>query len=226
MYSLSRLSKMGIVILVRNGSKKTCSWFPSGMRKPKQVICRKKRRRNNYLALLDLNTSCKPLGQPDSVIDNLQNGCPINLKERINAIVTESRKPLQVERWARRPGGKRSMRCQIEKKDPTQALTRTLWENWIIILQIYVTMKIISDPYPWTSQKTFMHQSSHWARFLTLCSKQSKHLPAQIVYHSGFGRITLPYWQYLQHKQSRTYPCQLKGRPVHGSELMSIHYPK
>ena len=65
------------------------------MRKPKQVICRKKRRRNNYLALLDLNTSCKPLGQPDSVIDNLQNGCPINLKERINAIVTESRKPLK-----------------------------------------------------------------------------------------------------------------------------------
>ena len=148
MYSLSRLSKMGIVIPVRNGSKKTCSWFPSGMRKPRQVICRKKRRRNNYLALLDLNTSCKPLGQPDSVIDNLQNGCPINLKQRMNAIVTESRKPLQVERWARRPGGKRSMRCQIEKKDPTQALTRTLWENWIIILQIYVTMKIISDPVP------------------------------------------------------------------------------
>ena len=226
MYSLSRLSKMGIVIPGRNGSMKTCSWFPSGMRKPKQVICRKKRRRNYYLALLDLNTSCKPLGQPDSVIDNLQNGCPINLKERINAIVTESRKPLQVERWARRPGGKRSMRCQIEKKDPTQALTRTLWENWIIILQIYVTMKIISDPYPWTSRKTFLHQSSHWARFPKLCSKQSKHLPAQIIYHSGFGRITLPYWQYLQHKQSRTYPCQLKGRPVHGSELMSIHYPK
>ena len=194
MYSLSRLSKMGIVIPVRNGSKKTCSWFPSGMRKPKQVNCRKKRRRNTYLALLDLNTSCKPLGQPDSVIDNLQNGCPINLKERINAIVTESRKPLQVERWARRPGGKRSMCCQIEKKDPTQALTRTLWENWIIILQIYVTMKIISDPYPWTSRKTFLHQSSHWARFPNLCSKQSKHLPAHIIYHSGFGRITLPYW--------------------------------
>ena len=226
MYSLSRLSKMGIVIPGRNGSMKTCSWFPSGMRKPKQVICRKKRRRNNYLALLDLNTSYKPLGQPDSVIDNLQNGCPINLKERINAIVTESRKPLQVERWARRPSGKRSMRCQIEKKDPTQALTRTLWENWIIILQIYVTMKIISDPYPWTSRKTFLHQSSHWARFPKLCSKQSKHLPAQIIYHSAFGRITLPYWQYLQHKQSGTYPCQLKGRPLHGSELMSIRCPK
>ena len=226
MYSLSRLSKMGIVIPGRNGSMKTCSWFPSGMRKPKQVICRKKGEEIITSPLLDLNSSCKPLGQPDSVIDNLQNGCPNNLKERINAIVTESRKPLQVERWARRPGGKRSMRCQIEKKDPTQALTRTLWENWIIILQIYVTMKIISDPYPWTSRKTFLHQSSHWARFPKLCSKQSKHLPAQIIYHSGFGRITLPYWQYLQHKQSGTYPCQLKGRPVHGSELMSIRYPK
>ena len=41
-----------------------------------------------------------------------------------------------------------------------------------------------------------------------------------------FGRITLPYWQYLQHKQSGTYPCQIKGRPVHGSEVMSIRYPK
>ena len=50
----------------------------------------------------------------------------INLKERINAIVTENRKSLLVERWALRPGGKRSMRCQREKKDPTPALTRTL----------------------------------------------------------------------------------------------------
>ena len=48
-------------------------------------------------------------------------GCPINLKERINAIVTKNRNRLRA-----RPGGKRSMRCQREKKDPTQALTRTL----------------------------------------------------------------------------------------------------
>ena len=57
-------------------------------------------------------------------------GCPINLKERINAIVTENRKSLASgkmgSRWVLRPGGERSMRCQREKKDPTQALTRTL----------------------------------------------------------------------------------------------------
>ena len=120
---------------------------------------------------------------------------------------------LQVERWARRPNGKRSMRCQREKKDPTQALTRTLWENWIIIMQIYVMMKIISDLYPWTSRKTFLHQNSHWARFPTLCSKQSKHLLAQIIYHTGSGRRTLPYWQYPQHKQSGTYPWQTQRWP-------------
>ena len=57
-------------------------------------------------------------------------GFSINLKERINAIVTENRKSLASgkmgSRWALRPGGERSMRCQREKKDPTQALTRTL----------------------------------------------------------------------------------------------------
>ena len=57
-------------------------------------------------------------------------GFPINLKERINAIVTENRKSLASgkmgSRWALRPGGERSMRCQREKKDPTQALMRTL----------------------------------------------------------------------------------------------------
>ena len=53
-------------------------------------------------------------------------GCPITLKEKISAIVAENRKSLASERWALRPGGKRSMRCQREKKDPTQALTRTL----------------------------------------------------------------------------------------------------
>ena len=63
-------------------------------------------------------------------------GCPITLKEKISAIVAENRKSLASERWALRPGGKRSMRCQREKKDPTQALTRTLCENVIITLQI------------------------------------------------------------------------------------------
>ena len=57
-------------------------------------------------------------------------GFPIIVKERINAIVTENRKSLASgkmgSRWALRPGGERSMRCQREKKDPTQALTRTL----------------------------------------------------------------------------------------------------
>ena len=132
---------------------------------------------------------------------------------------------LPVERWVLRPGGKRSMRCRREKKDPTHTLTRTLWENAIIILQIYVTIKIISDSSPWTSRKTFLHHSLHWARFTTLHSKQSKHLPAQITYHSGSGRRMLPYW-HVQYKQSGTYPCQLKGGPVHESKLMSIHYPK
>ena len=132
---------------------------------------------------------------------------------------------LPVERWALRPGGKRSMRCRREKKDPTHALTRTRWENAIIILRIYVTIKIISDSSPWTSRKTFLHHSSHWARFTTLRSKQSKHLLAQIISHSGSGRRTLPYW-HLQYKQSGTYPCQLKGGPVHESKLMSIRYPK
>ena len=147
------------------------------------------------------------------------------LKKELTRLLQKIVNRLRVERWALRPGGKRSMCCQREKKDPTQALTRTLWENLTIILQIYVTMKIISDPYPWTSRKTFLHHSLHWARFTTLCSKQSKHLPDQIIYHSGSGRRTLPYW-HLQCKQSGIYPCQLKGGPVHGSKLMFICYPK
>ena len=147
------------------------------------------------------------------------------LKKELTRLLQKIINRLRVERRALRPGGKRSMRCQRGKEDPTQALTRTLWKNLIIILQIYVTMKVKSDPYPWTSRKTFLHHSSHWARFTTLCSKQRKHLPAPIIYHSGSGRRTLPYW-HLQYKQSGTYPCQLKGGPVHRSKLMSIRYPK
>ena len=48
-------------------------------------------------------------------------GCPVNLKERSNAIVTENRKSLASGKM-----GSKAMRCQREKKDPTQALTRTL----------------------------------------------------------------------------------------------------
>ena len=147
------------------------------------------------------------------------------LKKELRRLFQKIVNRLRVERWALRPGGKRSMRYQREKTDPTQALTRALWEKLIIILQIYVTMNIISDPYPWTTRKTFLNNSSHWASFTTLCLKQSKHLPAQIIYHSGSGRRMLPY-RHLQYKQSGTYPCQLNRGPVHGSKLMSIRYPK
>ena len=76
------------------------------------------------------------------------------LKKELTRLLQKIVNRLRVERWALRPGGKRSMCCQREKKDPTQALTRTLWENSIIILQIYVTMKIISD-------RTHGHHGKH-----------------------------------------------------------------
>ena len=85
------------------------------------------------------------------------------LMRSLQKIVTR----LRVERWALRPCEKRA------KRDPIQALTRTLWESLMIILQIYATMKIIPDPYPWTSRKTLLHHSSHWARF-TIRSAQNK----------------------------------------------------
>ena len=108
--------------------------------------------------------------------------------------------------------------------------------NLIIILQIYVTMKISSDPYPWTLRKIFLLDSSHWARFTTLCSKQSKHLPAQIIYQSGSGRRTLPapavqaIWNLCLStqrwpsawKQAKVYPLPKVDIPVQPQDFRGI----
>ena len=51
---------------------------------------------------------------------------PLFLKKELMRALQKIVNRLRVERWALRPGGKRSMRCQRERKDPTQALTRTL----------------------------------------------------------------------------------------------------
>ena len=156
-------------------------------------------------------------------------GCPINFKERINAIVTENRKSLASGKMGSEACWKKVdvLSKRKESRYPTQALTRTLWESLMIILQIYVTMEIIPDPYLWTSLKTFLHHGSHWARF-TIRSAQNKaniYWP-KLYTNLGMKENAAILAPAVHNKQSGTYPCQLKGGPVHGSKLMSIRYPK
>ena len=99
-------------------------------------------------------------------------------------------------------------------------------------------MKILSDPYPWTSRKIFLHHSSHWARFTTLCSKQSKHLPAKIIYHSRVWKenaaILAPAVQAIWNlslstqrwpsawKQANVYPLPKVDIPVQPQDFRGI----
>ena len=90
-------------------------------------------------------------------------GCPINLKERINAIVTENRKSLASGKMGSKAWWKKvdALSKRKERSNPSFYEDSVRVENLIIIFQIYVTMNILSDPYPWTLRKLFLHHSSH-----------------------------------------------------------------